>query len=134
MAVHDRDGGLLAWWRAGTPEGRRALMAGSLGWMLDSFDVMLYALVLAALMNDLGMAKFTAGLLGSVTLVASAIGGLVFGVVVTWIALFQGHDATPTSEGVSRATTRAVVHSALAVLGLDFRALCAEICRLAWAR
>jgi len=49
--------------------------------MLDSFDVMLYALVLAALMKDLGMAKLTAGLLGSATLVASAAGGLVFGVV-----------------------------------------------------
>ena len=81
MAAHDRDRGLMAWWRAGTPEGRRALMAGSLGWMLDSFDVMLYALVLAALMKDLEMAKFTAGLLGSLTLVASAVGGLVFGVV-----------------------------------------------------
>jgi len=79
-AKHD-DRGLLAWWRAGTPEGRRALVAGSLGWMLDSFDVMLYALVLAALMKDLGMAKLTAGLLGSATLVASAAGGLVFGVV-----------------------------------------------------
>ena len=45
---------------------------------------------------------------------------LVFGVVVTWIALFEGYDATPTSEGVSRATTRTVVHSALAVLCLDF--------------
>lgn len=45
---------------------------------------------------------------------------LVFGVVVTWIALFQGYDATPTSGGVSRATTRSVVHSALTVLGLDF--------------
>ena len=55
----------MAWWRAGTPEGRRALVAGGLGWMLDSFDVMLYALVLAALMTDLGMAKPTAGLLGS---------------------------------------------------------------------
>jgi phospholipid/cholesterol/gamma-HCH transport system permease protein len=41
-------------------------------------------------------------------------------VAVTWIALFQGHDATPTADGVSRATTRAVVHGALAVLGLDF--------------
>jgi len=71
----------MAWWRGGTPEGRRALLAGSLGWMLDSFDVMLYALVLAALMKDLGMAKLTAGLLGSATLVASAAGGLVFGVV-----------------------------------------------------
>jgi len=48
------------------------------------------------------------------------IKSLVFGAVCTWIALYQGYDATPTSEGVSRATTRAVVHSALAVLGLDF--------------
>lgn len=48
------------------------------------------------------------------------IKSLVFGVVVSWIALFEGNDAIPTSEGVSRATTRTVVHSALAVLGLDF--------------
>ncbi|HEV59208.1 MAG TPA: lipid asymmetry maintenance ABC transporter permease subunit MlaE [Phycisphaerales bacterium] len=48
------------------------------------------------------------------------IKSLVFGFVVTWIALFEGYDATPTSEGVSRATTRTVVHSSLAVLGLDF--------------
>ncbi len=48
------------------------------------------------------------------------IKSLVFGVVVTWIALFQGYAATPTAEGVSRATTRTVVHSALAVLALDF--------------
>jgi MFS family permease len=81
MSAQGHDRGLMAWWRAGTPAGRRALVAGSLGWMLDSFDVMLYALVLAALMRDLGMAKFTAGLLGSATLVASAVGGLLFGVV-----------------------------------------------------
>jgi phospholipid/cholesterol/gamma-HCH transport system permease protein len=48
------------------------------------------------------------------------IKSLVFGVVCTWIALFQGYDAVPTSAGVSRATTRTVVHSSLAVLGLDF--------------
>jgi phospholipid/cholesterol/gamma-HCH transport system permease protein len=48
------------------------------------------------------------------------IKSLVFGLVCTWIALFQGYDATPTAEGVSRATTRTVVHSALSVLGLDF--------------
>jgi len=48
------------------------------------------------------------------------IKSLVFGIVVTWIAIFEGNDAIPTSEGVSRATTRTVVHSALAVLGLDF--------------
>jgi phospholipid/cholesterol/gamma-HCH transport system permease protein len=53
-------------------------------------------------------------------IVNGVIKSVVFGVVVTWIALFQGHDSVPTSEGVSRATTRSVVHAALAVLGLDF--------------
>jgi phospholipid/cholesterol/gamma-HCH transport system permease protein len=48
------------------------------------------------------------------------IKSLVFGVVVTWISVFEGYDCVPTSEGVSRATTRTVVHSALAVLGIDF--------------
>lgn len=71
----------LAWWRDAGPDAKRALVAASLGWMLDSFDVMLYALVLASLMSDLGMATPTAGLLGSVTLVASAAGGMLFGVV-----------------------------------------------------
>jgi len=48
------------------------------------------------------------------------IKSLVFGFVVIWIAVFQGYDATPTSEGISKATTRTVVYSSLAVLGLDF--------------
>ncbi|MEW5012144.1 MAG: ABC transporter permease, partial [Cycloclasticus sp.] len=48
------------------------------------------------------------------------IKSIVFGWVVTWIAVFEGYDAIPTSEGVSRATTRTVVHSAFAVLLLDF--------------
>jgi phospholipid/cholesterol/gamma-HCH transport system permease protein len=45
---------------------------------------------------------------------------LVFGVVVTWISVFEGYDAVPTSEGVARATNRTVVYSSLAVLILDF--------------
>nr|HNH89758.1 ABC transporter permease [Thiobacillaceae bacterium] len=45
---------------------------------------------------------------------------VVFGVAVTAIALFEGYDAPPTAEGVSRATTRTVVTSSLAILGLDF--------------
>ena len=45
---------------------------------------------------------------------------VVFGFLVTWIAVFEGYDAVPTTEGVSRATTRTVVHTAFAVLGLDF--------------
>ena len=48
------------------------------------------------------------------------IKSIVFGFVVTWIAVFQGYDAMPTSEGVSRATTNSVVYSALAILALDF--------------
>jgi phospholipid/cholesterol/gamma-HCH transport system permease protein len=48
------------------------------------------------------------------------IKSIVFGFVVTWIAVFEGYDTVPTSEGVSRATTRTVVHGSLAVLGLDF--------------
>lgn len=48
------------------------------------------------------------------------IKSLVFGLVVSWIAIFEGNNCIPTSEGVSRATTRTVVHSALAILGLDF--------------
>jgi MFS family permease len=64
-----------------SPVARRALLAASLGWMLDAFDVMLYSMVLAALMPDLGITKAQAGLLGSITLIASAAGGLVFGVV-----------------------------------------------------
>lgn len=48
------------------------------------------------------------------------IKSFVFGIVVTWIAVFEGYDCTPTSEGVSRATTRTVVYASLATLGLDF--------------
>jgi MFS family permease len=58
---------------------RRSLVAGGLGWMLDAMDVMLYSLVLAHLMADLGMDKRTGGLLNSLTLLASAIGGFLFG-------------------------------------------------------
>jgi MFS family permease len=72
---------LFGWWRAGTPQARRALIAAGLGWMLDSFDVMLYALVLASLIRDLDMSKESAGVLGSVTLLAAAGGGIIFGVV-----------------------------------------------------
>ncbi len=45
---------------------------------------------------------------------------VVFGVLVTWIAVFEGYDTVPTSEGVSAATTRTVVNASLAVLGSDF--------------
>ena len=48
------------------------------------------------------------------------IKSVVFGFVITWVALFEGYAAPPTAEGVSRATTRTVVTSSLAVLGGDY--------------
>jgi MFS family permease len=65
--------------RQATTEQRRTLLAAALGWMLDAFDAMLYALVLTYVMRDLGMSKATSGLLYTLTLLASGIGGLLFG-------------------------------------------------------
>ncbi len=48
------------------------------------------------------------------------IKSIAFGFVVTWIAVYQGYYAEPTSAGIANATTRTVVYSSLAVLGLDF--------------
>src|SRR5450631_1570386 len=67
--------------RQATTEQRRTLLAAALGWMLDAFDAMLYALVLTHVMRDLGMTKGTAGLLNSLTLLASGIGGVAFGFI-----------------------------------------------------
>jgi MFS family permease len=65
--------------RQATPGQRRTLLAAAMGWALDAFDAMLYSLVLAMLMRDLGMSKTTAGSLGTLTLLASGIGGVLFG-------------------------------------------------------
>ena len=60
---------------------KRALLAASLGWMLDSMDVMLYSMVLAHMMRDLGMTEGKAGLMASLTLGSSAGGGTLFGIL-----------------------------------------------------
>ncbi len=72
---------MFSWWTSADKTAKKALVAASLGWMLDSFDVMLYALVLVSVRADLGMDAGTAGQLQSLTLVASAAGGLLFGVL-----------------------------------------------------
>ena len=71
----------MTFWRDASPEARRALIAASLGWALDAFDVMLFALVLPELRADFGMSATTAGILASLTLIASAFGGVIFGVI-----------------------------------------------------
>ena len=60
---------------------RRTLVAAALGWMLDAFDAMLYALVLAHVMHDLSMSKAVSGFLATLTLLASGVGGLLFGFI-----------------------------------------------------
>jgi MFS family permease len=79
MSTSSDEPGAFGWFRGASPEARRALGAACLGWMLDSFDVNLYALVLASVMADLAFDKSTAGLIGSFTLVTAAAGGIVFG-------------------------------------------------------
>lgn len=68
--------------------------------------------------------SFWANMQNSVDFADDILNGLiksvVFGFVVTWIAVFQGYDCIPTSEGISQATTKTVVYASLAVLGLDF--------------
>jgi MFS family permease len=73
--------GLFGWLKEGSPAAQRSLLAASLGWMLDGFDIMLYALVVSALLRELAISTAVAGLLGSLTLVASGIGGILFGIV-----------------------------------------------------
>jgi phospholipid/cholesterol/gamma-HCH transport system permease protein len=68
--------------------------------------------------------SFWSNMQHSVEFQADVINGviksIVFGAVITWIAVFQGYDVIPTSEGISAATTRTVVYSSLAVLAMDF--------------
>jgi MFS family permease len=73
--------GFLPWPKHVSLAERNTIIAGGLGWMLDSLDVTLYSLVIAHLMSDFGMTKAVAGGLNSLTLIAAAIGGLVFGVI-----------------------------------------------------
>src|SRR5882757_2984316 len=72
---------LFDWPSQITPAERKSLFAGGLGWMLDAMDVMLYSLVLVYLIREFSMDTRTAGFLNSLTLVASAIGGFLFGVL-----------------------------------------------------
>ena len=55
-----------------------------------------------------------------IDVLSGIIKSLVFAFVVTWISVFQGFECVPTAEGISQATTKTVVYSSLAVLGLDF--------------
>jgi MFS family permease len=94
-----------------------------MGWALDAFDAMLYSLVLAMLMRDLGMSKTTAGSLGTLTLLASGIGGLLFGFLADRIGRKQALMASILTYSVCSfasglATSIAMLAVARFVLGL----------------
>jgi len=71
----------VPWYRTITRDQWRVLAAGKLGWMLDAMDFMLYAMAIGQLRAYFGINDAMAGLLGTVTLVMSGIGGIIFGVV-----------------------------------------------------
>ena len=70
-----------SWTSAITPTQWRTLWAAHLGWALDAFDVMLYAFALGAIREEFGLTGAQAGLLASATLIVSAGGGILFGVL-----------------------------------------------------
>jgi MFS family permease len=109
--------------RQASPAQRRTLLAAALGWVLDAFDAMLYALVLTLLMRDLGMSKTTAGLLGTLTLLASGVGGVLFGFLADRIGRKQALMASILTYSVCSfasglATSIAMLAAARFVLGL----------------
>jgi MFS family permease len=70
---------ITRWLTEAPVDQRRTLLAASLGWMLDSMDVMIYALVLGQVQRDMGLTSAASGAMMSVTLIAAAAGGLGFG-------------------------------------------------------
>lgn len=71
----------LEFLKSASPSSRRALLASGLGWLLDGMDVTLYSMVIRELLRELHLSTAQAGLLASVTLIASGVGGVLFGVL-----------------------------------------------------
>lgn len=72
---------LFNWYRHGTPVERTTFWACFAGWGLDAMDVQMFTLAIPAIMSAFAIDKGTAGLIGSATLVSSAIGGWLAGVL-----------------------------------------------------
>ena len=74
-------GAAIPWYRTVTREQWRVLLAAKFGWMLDAMDFMLYTMAVGQLRSYFGFADDTAGMLGTVTLVMSGVGGAIFGYI-----------------------------------------------------
>jgi MFS family permease len=104
---------------------RKALLAGFLGWMLDGMDIMLFAMVMPYIVLDLGLNPSTGGALASVTLIASAVGGALFGVLADRIGRTRALMASilmyslfTAACGLARGVTDLVIFRFLLGLGM----------------
>ena len=110
---------VLGWLLAASREQKRTLLAACLGWMLDSMDVMLYALVLGPVQREMHLSAAMSGALMSATLISAAAGGLVFG----WFADRAGR--------VRALTASVLIYSvATGLCGLTHTALQLMLCRI----
>src|SRR5579871_1623130 len=71
----------MRWYSSITPVQWKTLAAAQFGWMLDAMDVMLYAFALTAIRDEFRLSSAAAGAMASATLLASAVGGIVFGML-----------------------------------------------------
>jgi len=110
---------IYGWFTQASREQKRTLLAAGLGWMLDSMDVMLYALVLGPVQREMHLSAGTSGALMSVTLVSAAVGGIWFG----WFADRAGR--------VRALSTSVLIYSvATALCGFTHTAVELMLCRL----
>ena len=110
---------IYGWLAEASPEQKRTLLAASLGWMLDSMDVMLYALVLGQVQRTMHLSAEASGAMMSATLISAAAGGIVFG----WFADRAGR--------VRALSTSVLIYSvATALCGLTETAVQLLLCRV----
>ena len=111
--------GIYGWLTESSRNEKRTLAAASLGWMLDSMDVMLYALVLGQVQREMHLSAAMSGAMMSVTLIAAAVGGIAFG----WFADRYGR--------VRALTISVLVYSvATGLCGLTHTAAQFMLCRI----
>src|SRR5215211_8383670 len=113
----------MPWYRTITPLQWRVLAAAKFGWMLDAMDFMLYAMAVGQLRQYFGFNDATAGLLGTVTLVMSGVGGLIFGYIADRFGrtrALMGTIALFSIASLGAATSQSILQLLLwrALLGL----------------
>ena len=111
------------WYREITREQWQVLLAAKCGWMLDAMDFMLYAMAVGQLRAYFGFNDATAGLLGTITLVMSGAGGLIFGYIADRLGrtrALMGTIAIFSCASLGAASSQSVLQLLLwrAILGI----------------